>query len=419
MKKSSGPVKDFSLAKQAMKDYAALTGQDDLPDFANTEETFRHLSDSELKNNARLFKLMGKDWLTSLMSSVGVGAVNIGLPGATWMVRNTIYRQFVGGTSLVDALPFIERLYERNVTSMLDYGAEAKNTDEDYNNFMKEALRGIEFSAEAPAANAVIVKMTALAPNSLLMKLNDKVTDFDTATNTDLQATLRRLDAICGLAEKRGVQVYIDGEESWMQNTIDQLANRMMARYNRKEVIVLNTFQLYRHDRLAYLKLCHETALEEGYKLGAKLVRGAYMVKENARAKEKGYPTPIQPSLQATHADFNDAVRYCVENVDTISCCIGSHNEASVRLLTELIAEKGLSRDHPHLRCAQLLGMSGNLTFNLAANGYNVSKYMVYGPVKEVLPYLVRRAQENTSVTGEMGRELGLIQQELKRRQLA
>jgi proline dehydrogenase len=419
MKKSGGPVKDFSLAKQAMKDYAEITRNHDLPDFGNTEETFRHLSNAELKNNARLFKMMGMDWLTNLMSGMGVGAVNLGVPGAEWMVKNTIYRQFVGGTSLVNALPFIERLYERNVTSMLDYGAEAKSTEADYNNFMKEVLRGIDFSAEAPAANAVVVKVTALAPDDLLAALNDNLIDFDATTNAELQATLKRMDAICGLAEKRGVQVYIDGEESWMQNTIDQLANRMMSRYNRKEVIVLNTFQLYRHDRLAYLKLSHETALQEGYKLGTKLVRGAYMVKENARAKEKGYPTPIQPSLEATHADFNAAVRYCVDNVETISCCIGSHNDASIRLLTQLIAEKGLPRDHPHLRSAQLLGMSGNLTFNLAANGYNASKYMVYGPVKEVLPYLVRRAQENASVTGEMGRELGLIQQEVKRRKLA
>ncbi|MFK8163652.1 MAG: proline dehydrogenase family protein [Lewinella sp.] len=419
MKKSGGPFKDFSLAKQALKDYAEITGQQKLPDFGDSEETFRHLSDSELKNNARLFKMMGMDWLTNLMSSMGVGAVNLGLPGASWMVKNTIYRQFVGGTSLINALPFIERLYERNVTSMLDYGAEAKSTTEDYNNFMKEVLRGIEFSAEAPAANAVVVKVTALAPDDLLVALNDEVTDFDVSTNVELQATLRRLDAICGLAEKRGVQVYIDGEESWMQNTIDQLANRMMSRYNRKEVVVMNTFQLYRHDRLAFLELSHETAQQEGYKLGAKLVRGAYMVKENARAKAKGYPTPIQPSLEATHTDFNAAVKYCVDNVETISCCIGSHNEDSVRLLTQLIADKGLPRDHPHLRCAQLLGMSGNLTFNLAANGYNVSKYLVYGPVKEVLPYLVRRAQENTSVTGEMGRELGLIQEEIKRRKLS
>ncbi len=416
MKKSGGPVRDFSLAKQALNDFTGKVPEATVPDFSDTEETFRHLSDKELKNNARLFTLMGKNWLTSLMASLGVGAVKIGLPGAAAMVKNTIYRQFVGGTSLVDALPFIERLYERNVTSMLDYGAEAKSTEADYNHFMKEVLRGIEFSAEAPAANAVVVKVTALASDEMLAQLNDGPLDFDDESNAGLQATLKRLDAICGLAEKRGVQVYIDGEESWMQNTIDALAVRMMSRYNKDEVIVLNTFQLYRHDRLAYLKQSHELAQREGWKLGAKLVRGAYMVKENDRAREMGYPTPIQPSLAATHQDFNAAVRYCVDNVDTISCCIGSHNEESVRLLTQLIGAKGLAKDHPHLRCAQLLGMSGNLTFNLAANGFNASKYMVYGPVKEVLPYLVRRAQENTSVTGEMGRELRLIQEEIERR---
>ncbi|MEM9930666.1 MAG: proline dehydrogenase family protein, partial [Bacteroidota bacterium] len=386
MKKSGGPVQDFSLAKQALQDFSQHEAEASLPDFSNTEETFRHLSDGDLKNSARLFSLMGMDWLTSLMSSLGVSAVKVGLPGAGWMVKNTIYRQFVGGTSLVNALPFIERLFARNVTSILDYGAEAKSTEADYNRFMKEVLRGIDFSAEAPAANAVVVKVTAIAPDDLLAALNDQSIDFSDESNVALQATLKRLDAICGLAEKRGVQVYIDAEESWMQHTIDALAVRMMSRYNLKRVTVLNTFQLYRHDRLEYLKASHRQAQAEGWKLGAKLVRGAYMVKENARAKEKGYATPIQPSLAATHRDFNAAVRYCVEHVESISTCIGSHNEESIRLLTELIAAQGLAKDNPHLRCAQLLGMSGNLTFNLAANGYNASKYLVYGPVKEVLP---------------------------------
>jgi len=359
---------------------------------------------------------MGKTWLTNVMAAIGVPAVKMGLPGAAWGVKNTVYRQFVGGTSLVNALPTIEKLFEQNVTSILDYGAEAKSTDEDYNNFMKETLRGIDFSAEAPAANAVVVKITALAPDEMLARLNYAPLDFDDDTHAHLQATLKRLDAICAQAEKRDVHVYIDGEESWMQNTIDQLADRMMARYNREKIIVHNTFQLYRHDRLEFLKVSHDKARREGYKLGAKLVRGAYMVKENARAKEKGYPTPIQPSLEATHRDYNDALRYCVEHINEISTCVGTHNEASVRLMTELLRDHDIPRNHPNIRCAQLLGMSGNLTFNLAADGYNASKYMVYGPVKEVLPYLVRRAQENASVTGEMGRELKMIRQEIARR---
>ncbi len=416
MKKSGGPVKQFSLAKEILKGYAEDQRNMPLPDFSNTEKTFAHLSDADLKHSGRMFNLMGKTWLTNIMASIGVPAVKMGLPGAAWGVKNTVYRQFVGGTSLVNALPTINKLYERNVTSILDYGAEAKSSDEDYNNFMKETLRGIDFSAEAPAANAVVVKITALAPDDLLVRLNDSPLDFDDETLAQLQATLKRLDAICAQAEKRNVHVYIDGEESWMQNTIDQLADRMMARYNREKIIVHNTYQLYRHDRLEFLKVSHEKARKEGYKLGTKLVRGAYMVKENARAKEMGYPTPIQPSLEATHRDYNEALRYCIAHINEISTCVGTHNEASVRLMTELLYENEIPRNHPNIRCAQLLGMSGNLTFNLAADGYNASKYLVYGPVTEVLPYLVRRAQENASVTGEMGRELKMIREEIKRR---
>jgi len=416
MKKTGGPVKQFPLAKEIVQGYVEDQRSRPLPDFSNTEKTFAHLSDADLKHSGRMFKLMGKTWLTNIMSAVGVPAVKIGLPGAAWGVKNTVYRQFVGGTSLVGALPTINKLYEQNVTSILDYGAEAKSTDEDYNNFMKETLRGIDFSAEAPAANAVVVKVTALAPDDMLIRLNDAPLDFDDETLAQLQATIKRLDAICAQAEKRNVHVYIDGEESWMQNTIDQLADRMMERYNREKIIVHNTFQLYRHDRLEFLKTSHDKARKNGYKLGTKLVRGAYMVKENARAGEMGYPTPIQPNLEATHRDYNAALRYCIEHINEISTCVGTHNEASVRLMTELLRDNDIPRNHPNIRCAQLLGMSGNLTFNLAADGYNASKYLVYGPVEEVLPYLVRRAQENASVTGEMGRELKMIREEIKRR---
>ena len=417
MKKSGGPVKQFPLAEAARDAFVKAESELPLPDFSNTEETFRHLSDKELRDASLMFSLMGKDWLTNIMSSLGVSAVKWGLPGAAWGVKNTIYRQFVGGTSLVSALPKIERLHERGVTSLLDYGAEAKSSTEDYNNFMKEVLRGIDFSAEAPAAIAVVVKMSGLAPDDMLIQLNEKGFEYDT-TDGELQATLRRLEAICAQAEKKGVQVYIDAEESWMQNSIDTFADRMMAQYNRERVVVLNTYQLYRHDRLQFLKDSHEKARRGGYKLGAKLVRGAYMVKENARAEEKGYPTPIQPSLHATHDDYNAAVAYCLDNINSICACLGTHNEESTRLGTELLKKKGIPRNHPHIHFAQLLGMSGNLTFNLAAGGYNVSKYLVYGPVKEVLPYLVRRAQENTSVTGEMGRELKMLREERARRKV-
>lgn len=421
MKHAGGPVKKFPLAEAAAAAWSEAEAERSLPDFSDTEKTFDRLSDAELKKSALLFNLMGQNWLTNILSSVGVKAVQLGLPGAAWGVKNTIYKQFVGGTSLVTSLPRIERLFESNVTSILDYGAEAKNSEEDYNTFMKEVLRALEFSAEtnevgARAAVASVVKITGLAPDDMLESLNGEETDFNDETHAQFQAVLRRLDAICGKAEKLGAQIYIDAEESWMQNTIDQLATKMMARYNTKRVVVLNTFQMYRHDRLDYLIKSHEKARKEGYLLGAKLVRGAYMVKENNRAKERGYPTPIQPSLEATHADYNTAVKFCLDNVETIGCCLGTHNEYSIRLATELMRDRKIPRDHANIFFAQLLGMSDNLTFNLAAGGYHVSKYMVYGPVKEVLPYLVRRAQENTSVTGEMGRELKMIRTEIVRR---
>ncbi|OAV45916.1 hypothetical protein A3850_013310 [Lewinella sp. 4G2] len=389
-----------------------------LPNFADTENTFRHLSTRELKRTAWLFNLMGKEWLTKLMSGLGVKAVKYRLPLAKWAVKNTIFPQFVGGESLQQSLPVIEKLATRNVTSILDFGAEAKNTREDFDNFTQQVLDAINFSARNDAAVAGVVKVTGLADDDMLASLNDDVPVIggDLTPYADLRDTIDRLDAICKLASEKGVQIYIDAEESWMQSTIDALAAEMMERYNKDSVTVLHTYQLYRHDRLQLMKDSHARAREYGYLLGAKLVRGAYMVKENKRAKAENRPTPIQPSLQATHQDYNAAVQYCVENIKTIGFCVGSHNEESNLLACKLLAERGLQSNHPHAQFAQLYGMSDNLTFNLAEAGYNVSKYLVYGPVREVLPYLVRRAQENTSVTGEMGRELKLVQTELARR---
>ena len=377
------------------------------------------MSDGELRRASWLFSLMGKPWLSNGLSKIGAKAVKWRLPFAAWGVRNTIYQQFVGGTSLGDARSTIERLHERGVTSILDYGIEAKSEESDFVRFQEEVLRAVDFSAATPAANCVVVKVTGLAPDSTLEAYNDREIAFDAIEDAHLARAFERLDSVAKAAHDKGVRLYIDAEESWFQNTIDQLADEMMLRYNRDRVVVLNTYQLYRHDRLEFLKTSHARAREHGYFLGCKLVRGAYMVKEGRRAEERGYPTPIQPSIDATHHDFNAAVRYCLENVETVAATVGSHNEESMRQATAAMRELEIASDHPHIDFAQLLGMSDNLTFNLAAEGYNAAKYMVYGPVTEVLPYLVRRAQENTSVTGEMGREHKLIVDERKRRKRA
>lgn len=388
-----------------------------LPDFSDTETTFRHMSDGELRRASWLFSLMGKPWLSNGLSKLGARAVKWRLPFAAWGVRNTIYQQFVGGTNLEDARSTIERLHERGVTSILDYGIEAKSEESDFEHFRDEVLRAIEFSAATPAANCVVVKITGLAPDRTLEAFNASDIDLDSLEDATLARVVGRLDSVAQAAHDSGIRLYIDAEESWFQNTIDQLADEMMRRYNRERVVVLNTYQLYRHDRLEFLKTSHARAREHGYLLGCKLVRGAYMVKEGRRAEERGEPTPIQPNIEATHRDFNASVRYCLENIETVAATVGSHNEESMRLATSAMRELGIARDHAHIDFAQLLGMSDNLTFNLAAEGYNAAKYMVYGPVHEVLPYLVRRAQENTSVTGEMGREHKLIVDERRRRE--
>lgn len=417
MKEATGPVKDFSRLRNAIETATNEAAKPEL-DFDDTEKTFSHLTDKELRHSAWLFGLMQYAGLTNLLSAVGMHAVRWGLPGAEWITKRTIYPQFVGGTSLLAAEGTIERLYERGVFSVLDYGAEGKDEEADFNQVMKEIMRGIEFAARRKSVPVVVTKISGLARNSTLEAFQREDYDFSPALQREYDALLKRLNVICKLASDRGVKLFFDAEESWIQDTLDKLVTIMMERYNRERVIVYNTFQLYRHDRLDYLMNSHEKAQREGYFLGAKLVRGAYLEKERQRAAEMGYPSPIQPNLESTHADFNTAIRYCLDHYETLASCNASHNRQSVELQARLIEEKGLPRNHEHLNFCQLYGMSDNLTFNLAEAGYNVAKYVVYGPVKEVTPYLVRRAQENSSVTGEVGRELRLIRAEIKRRGL-
>jgi proline dehydrogenase len=261
----------------------------------------------------------------------------------------------------------------------------------------------------------VSTKITGIADNDLLIKWQTG-TPFEEQERLQFGRIVDRLDLLCSTAKKLGVRIFVDAEESWMQNTIDYLVEMMMERYNHELVVVYNTYQLYRKDKLHQLKQDYEKARRQGYLLGAKLVRGAYLLKERNRATEMGYASPIQEDKAATDRAYNDAIRFCVEHYQYLASCNASHNLESNLLQAELIAEKNLPRSHPHLNFCQLLGMSDNITFNLSAAGYNVAKYVVYGPVREVVPYLIRRAHENSSVTGDMSRELALIVRELKRR---
>ncbi len=412
------------MAKPVEQPFEALTKtikevMQDKPvvDFANTEIAFADKTHKELRETALLFKMMNNFWLVNLGSKVGAWAVKWRLPFSETITKKTIFRQFCGGTTLLDSQNTIQRLWDNKVLSILDYGAEGKQTEEEFNKTMNENIRAIEFAAQNGHVPVISTKITGLARFELLEKKQSGKA-LSKAEKAEYQNVLKRVDSICHVAYQKGTAVFIDAEESWIQDPIDDLADLMMKRYNKKKVVVYNTFQMYRTDRLAFLKQSFKKAQEEGYLLGAKLVRGAYMEKERNRAEEMGYPSPIQPNKQATDENYDAGIEFCVENYKKLASCNASHNANSALLQANLIVQKNIQRDHPHLNFCQLLGMSDHLTFNLAKAGFNVAKYVVYGSVREVVPYLIRRAQENSSVTGEMGRELELIMKEVRRRGL-
>lgn len=385
--------------------------------FTDTKVAYAHKSDKELKETYRLFKLMNNPALVKFGSSFGLTAVKLRLPFAKTAVKKTIFSQFVAGESLPDSQQVISHLYKNNTLTILDYGAEGKSTDEELEHVKEETIRAIKFAASNSSVPAVSTKITGLAKNELLEKLNrdDKLSPSE---ENDYNNLVRRLDAISKQAYDLGVSVLVDAEESWMQIAMDRLVDQMMETYNKDRVTIWNTFQLYRKDKLDFLKESHDKAMSNGYLLGAKLVRGAYMDKEATRAAEMGYENPIQTSKENTDKDYNEGLKFCVENYKTIASVCASHNMKSNLYQAQLIEEKGIDKKNPHLNFCQLFGMSDNITFNLAKAGYNAAKYLVYGPVTEVLPYLVRRAKENSSVTGDMSRELKLVHDEMKRRSL-
>ncbi len=385
-------------------------------DFSNTEIAFAHKSNAQLKRTAWLFKLMNRSWLVDAGSSVALALNHTGIHIFNPIIRATIFKQFCSGTSLEDSRSAIDHLLAQGVQTVLDFGAEGKEQEAEFDATLAENLKALRFASTNPGVPVISTKVTALASNDLLEKHQSRV-PLDPQEQAAFARIEGRLDVLCSTAQKAKVAVFIDAEETWMQDTIDGLVKQMMEKYNRERAVVYHTYQIYRKDKLASLRQDHEEARQKGYILGAKIVRGAYMEKERDRAAAEGYPSPIHDTRADTDRDFNNAVRYCVEHYEEIASCNASHNMVSNQLQAQLIIEKGIQRDHPHLNFCQLYGMSDHITFNLAKAGFNVAKYVPYGPVKEVVPYLIRRAQENTAVTGEISRELSLILAEIRRRQ--
>ena len=382
--------------------------------FNNTEIAFEWRTDKELKRAKFLFKTISWPGLVSIGSFFLRIALAIRFPIA-WIVKPTIFKHFVGGETLKECLPLVDTLAKHNVKSILDYSVEGKGTEKSHSDAYNEILRSIQNAANNQHITFAVFKPTGLTYISILEKVsNGDVLSDDESSRFNLFK--ERVNNLCSVAAQTHTPILIDAEDSWYQKALDDLVQEMMMKYNKENSIVYNTLQMYRIDRLNFLKQSHKHALDHDYKLGIKFVRGAYMEKERERAKKMGYPSPIYPTKNDTDMAFNDAQEYAFNNIDAISIFCGTHNEESVRLLAELMSKNSISTKDSRIKFSQLLGMSDNISFTLASLGYNVTKYIPYGPVREVMPYLIRRAQENTSVKGQTGRELSLISQEVSRR---
>ena len=384
--------------------------------FDNTEIAFQLKSDTELERAHFLFKMISIEPLVRIGTAVTNFALKASLP-VEGLIRSTVFDHFCGGINEEDCLGVIDAMYTKGVSSVLDFSVEGKETESHFDAALETTLKIIRFADEIEAMPIAVFKPTGFGRFYLYQKKGEGK-PFTEKEQEEWNRVVARFDAVCKLAKEKDVEILIDGEESWMQDAADDLITDMMRKYNKGTIIVYNTLQMYRHDRLDFLKQQLVLAKKEGFMLGYKIVRGAYMEKENDRAREKGYPTPICDSKLATDENFNAAAKFILDNLDTISLFAGTHNEESSYLIMDMMAEKDISKDDNRVWFGQLFGMSDNISFNLAHRGYNVAKYVPFGPVKDVMPYLIRRAEENTSVAGQTGRELALIKKEKQRRKL-
>jgi proline dehydrogenase len=404
-----------------------------IPSFENTEIAFAYKSDAELRKARFLFKSMGSALLVKLGIWITPWAIRLKLP-IRGLIRKTIFSQFVGGETLEQTAPVARKLAAYHVQAILDYGVEGGNNGEaGFDEACEEFIRVINYAASQPNIPFISIKVTGFARFELLEKLDHSLDEgsgplmkryaaaLDSFSQEELSEWERvgmRMKKICAAAAEKNIAVLVDAEETWIQDPVDVLSIQMMAEFNKEKVAVYNTVQLYRHDRLSFLKDMLEAAVLKDFVLGVKLVRGAYMEKERARAVEKQYPSPIQPDKESTDRDYNAGVSFCIDHIENIATIVASHNDYSNLRTTELLRERGLPFAHPHIHFSQLFGMSDHITFNLAKAGCSVSKYLPFGPIEDVIPYLMRRAEENSSLSGQTGRELTLINKEISRRKM-
>ncbi len=408
-----------------------MNGQNNSISFENTAIAFAHKNNGELKKAHFLFSSMGKPWLVNLGLKITPVAIKLHLPFTKTVIRKTIFQQFVGGETLEETAKVADKLEEYNVKVILDYGVEGKDGEENFDHARDEFIKVINYAATQANIPFISIKVTGFARFALLEKIDavmnaasgtlmkrylNAIENLSAAEREEWHRVRLRMLHVCEEACKKNIGVLIDAEETWIQDPVDAVTILMMDTFNKNRAVVFNTLQLYRHDRLQFLKDSYTAARERNFILGAKLVRGAYMDKERVRAAAMNYSSPIQPNKDACDNDYNEAVAFCIDHLDKIFVIVASHNEHSNLYTTQLLDKKELPHNHPHVHFSQLYGMSDNITFNLAKSGCSVSKYLPFGPIKDVIPYLMRRAQENSSVAGQTGRELNLITKEIERR---
>ena len=388
--------------------------------FDNTQNAFAYKSTPDLKKAKFLISVIQNPIMVSLATKVTPLLMKMGFP-INGILRNTVFKQFVGGETLEESARTAKLLGSYGVQVILDYGVEAKEGESNFDDVTSHIIEAIDFAATQNNIPFVSVKLTGIASYVLLEHLNEAprlrsgIHDSE-SENAAWERVRERMYAICDVAQEKGVGILLDAEETWIQDPIDRLAIELMKEYNKEKVVVYNTYQLYRNDRLHFLQLSHRLAKEGGFLLGAKLVRGAYMEKERERAIKLGYTSPIHLNKEATDKDFDAAATYCISNKDTISLLLATHNEASNIAIATAMTNLSFEKNDQHVHFSQLFGMGDHITFNMAVQGYNVCKYLPFGPINEVIPYLMRRAEENTSVNGQTNKELVLLKTELARR---
>ena len=380
----------------------------------NTKNGFSLKSNFELKKAYFLFKIISNKSLTNIGKKVLEFSLKLRLP-ILFLVKGTVFEQFCSGESLDESFKTVERLYEKNVKSYLHYSVEGLENEESYDTSLNEVLDSIKFVANKNILDFTVFKPTAIASSKILQKVSENK-PLEKNEQDLYERILSRFDTICSLAHKKGVKILVDAEESWIQDSIDEIVLKMMIKYNKQKTIVFNTSQMYRHDRLEYLERLKNIAEKENFLIGIKLVRGAYIEKENKRALKNNYRSPICDSKELTDLNFNKGASYILLNLNIFSLFSGTHNEESIYKIIDIMKFHNVDNGNQKIWFGQLYGMSDNISFNLANEGFNAIKYLPFGPIKEVIPYLIRRADENTSVKGQTSRELELIKTELKRR---